>query len=406
VPGRPAATTVQEPETARLARERDEALEREKAAAEVLRVISSSPGEVKPVFQAILNNAVRICDAKFGVLSIYEGDLLRGVAMYNLPPAYARSVAARTGPGFRPHAKSTLGRLISTKRVVHTFDYPVEVPGYKAGDPSCVDVVELGGVRTLIAVPMLKENTLVGAITIFRQEVRPFTERQIELVKNFAAQAVIAIENTRLLNELRESLEQQTATSEVLRVISSSPGDLEPVFNAMLENAVHICDASFGNLLLYDGNFFRHVALHNAPPAWSAERERDPVPPRDTARVLYGVAETKHVAHIADMAVENAEEPISAIAGARTVLIVPMLKERELIGAIAIYRVEVRPFTDKQIALVQNFANQAVIAIENTRLLDDLNKLNRQLEQRVTDQVGEIERMGGCAVSCHPRWLI
>src|SRR5262249_42308503 len=155
---------------------------------------------------------------------------------------------------------------------------------------------------TIMAVPMLKDNELVGAIVIYRQEVRPFTEKQIELVQNFAAQAVIAIENTRLLNELRESLQQQTATSEVLRVVSNSPGELEPVFKAMLENAVRICEASFGNLLLYEGDVFRHVALHNAPKAWAADSERDPIPPRRSARILYRVADTRQIAHVADIA--------------------------------------------------------------------------------------------------------
>jgi signal transduction histidine kinase len=234
------------------------------------------------------------------------------------------------------------------------------------------------GYRTILGVPLLREGTTIGVLALTRNEVNPFTNKQIELVKNFADQAVIAIENTRLLNELRESLQQQTATADVLKVISSSPGDLEPVFNAMLESAVHICDASFGNLLLYDGNFFRHVALHNAPSAWAAERERDPVPPRDKARVLYSVADTRRVTQVADMFAENPDEPIASIAGARTVLIVPMLKERELVGAIAIYRQEVRKFSDKQVELVQNFAAQAVIAIENTRLLNELRESLQQ----------------------------
>jgi GAF domain-containing protein len=237
-----------------------------------------------------------------------------------------------------------------------------------------------------VLVPMLKEGELIGTIGIYRQEVQPFTEKQIALLTNFAAQAVIAIENPRLLNELRqrtsdlsESLEQQTATSEVLQVISSSPGALEPVFDALLENAVRICEASFGNLLLYDAKVFRHVALHNAPQAWATEQQRDPIAPHRSARCLYRVAETKQLVHITDIAAENPEEPIAVIAGARTLLIVPMLKENELIGVIAIYRQEVRPFNDKQIELVTNFAAQAVIAIENTRLL---NELRESLEQQ------------------------
>jgi two-component system NtrC family sensor kinase len=204
-----------------------------------------------------------------------------------------------------------------------------------------VAIAELAGARTVIAVPMLKEGELIGAIGIYRQEVRPFTEKQIELVTNFASQAVIAIENTRLLNELRESLQQQTATADVLQVIGS-PGELEPVFQAMLENAVRICEASFGNLLLYDGDVFRHVALHNAPKAWAADSERDLVPPRRSARILHRVADMKQVAHVADIAAESPDEPIAKIAGARTLLIVPMLKENDLIGAIAVYRQEVR----------------------------------------------------------------
>src|SRR5262249_6559992 len=242
-------------------------------------------------------------------------------------------------------------------------------------------------------------------INIYRQEVRPFSEKQIELVSNFAAQAVIAIENTRLLNELRESLQQQTATADVLKVISGSPGELEPGFNAMLENAVRICEASFGNLLLHEGDVFRHVALHNAPKSWAADSERNPVQPRRSARILYRVADTRQVAHVADIAAENPDEPIARIAGARTLLIVPMLKENDLIGAIAIYRQNrtilavpllregipigvlhllrtvVRPFTDKQIELVSTFADQAVIAIENVRLFDEIQDKSKQLAE-------------------------
>src|SRR5262245_42382605 len=238
---------------------------------------------------------------------------------------------------------------------------------------------------------MVKEDEPVGAINIYRQEVRPFSEKQIELVSNFARQAVIAIENTRLLNELRQrtgdlsdALEQQTATSEVLGVISSSPGDLEPVFQTMLANATRICEAKFGNLLLYEGGVFRRAALYNAPQAW-AELRREPAIPVGTKNPLSRMVATKQLIHVSDLRTEQAyleREPsimvLADVAGARTVIAVPMLKENEIIGAITIYRQEVRPFTDKQIELVQNFAAQAVIAIENTRLLNELRESLQQ----------------------------
>ncbi|HMF24011.1 MAG TPA: adenylate/guanylate cyclase domain-containing protein, partial [Pseudolabrys sp.] len=301
---------------------------------------------------------------------------------------------------YRAGPQTGLGRVARKKEIVHIEDITTE-KAYLERDPLRVATVELLKARTYPAVPMLKEDQLVRAIVIYRQEVRPFNHKQIELVQNFANQAVIAIENTRLLNELRqrtddltESLEQQTATSEVLRIISSSPGDLEPVFEAMLQNSVRICEAGFGQMFLCEGDNVRLVAAVGVPTVLvEFDKQRGTFQP-SPGGALEGVMRTKQVVHIADLLSEHSSYPPTRLGGARSYIAVPMLKENKLVGAIAIYRQEAQPFTDKQIELVKNFAAQAVIAIENTRLLNDLNKLNQQLEQRVADQVSEIERMG------------
>jgi len=344
-----------------------EALERQTATAEVLRIIRASPSKLEQVLEVVVRSAARFCGANDVTIFELDGHELRAVAHWGPIP---QPIGLRM-----PCTRGTVGgRTVIERKPVQVMDLRSEVQEFPEGSAFAKRL----GHRTVLGVPLLRDGAAVGTIQLRRSKVSPFTDKQIALLNIFADQAMIAIENTRLLNELRESLQQQTATAEVLKVISSSPGELEPVFKSMLENAVRICEASFGNLLLYDGSVLRHVALHNAPQAWAAEQQRDPVPPRRAARVLYRVVDTKQVTQIADMAAENPDEPIAIVAGARTVLIVPMLKENALIGVIAIYRQEVRPFTDKQIALVENFANQAVIAIETTRLLNELRESLQQ----------------------------
>ena len=425
-----AAQAVIAIENARLLNELRQSLEQQTATSQVLQVISSSQGDLEPVFQAILENATRICDAKCGFLYRYDG---RHFSLATHIGAGTKKVELMKSGPITPDPTTILGRIVASRKIIEIEDATKE-RGYLERHPVWVASVEDDGARGLLGVPMLKNraggkisseapratrrtlvhNALVGAIVIFRPEVRPFTEKQIELVKNFANQAVIAIENARLLNELRqrttdltEALEQQTATSEVLQVISGSPGELEPVFATMLEKAARLCDATFGNIYRWDGEFFNLVAAHNTPPAFLEVRRRlrlrfgpkDPV-----GRMLTN----KNVVHIADLAeeqdyIERSNPGMVAaveLGGIRTHVVVPLLKDDELIGTFHLSRQEVRPFTDKQIELVTNFAAQAVLAIENTRLLKELRerteeveKLNQHLEQRVSDQVGEIERM-------------
>src|SRR5262249_46361550 len=304
----------------------------------------------------------------------FDGENFHPVAQFNTPVAMLE-VQTRRGP-FQPPPGSHLHRIMRTKRVSHTADYLAEAVSSPAA---------LGGARSLVAVPMLKDNELIGAFIIYRQEVRPFTDKQIELLQNFAAQAVIAIENTRLLNELRESLEQQTATADVLSIISTFPGELESVFQSILGNATRICAAKFGTLWLAEGDGLRAVAVYNPPPGFANIRRGNlirPNPKTAVGRVII----TKEVVQIVDLVADAAyteRDPFRValveVAGARTLVVVPMLKDDALIGALAIYRQESQAFTDKQIALMQNFAAQAVIAVENSGLLSELREsLDRQ----------------------------
>jgi two-component system, NtrC family, sensor kinase len=385
--GRVSTVALQE-QLDRRTRELEEAFQQQTATANVLKVISSSPGDMKPVFETMLTNALRICEAKFGHLLLYDGECFHAAHLHDVPPAY-REYWQKHGP-IRPSPNTGLGRIVRDKQMFHIPDLKADA-AYAAREPLRVVTVEQAGARSFVGVPMLKEDKLVGAIVIYRQEVRPFTERQIELLKNFAAQAVIAIENTRLLNELRESLQQQTATADVLKVISSSPGNLEPIFGAILENATQICQAGFGTLNFYEGGAFHTAALHNPPPKF-VMRLGAVIHPHPESGLAY-VARTKSVAHIDDIRTRKpylegnqAVVDLADLGGARTLLIVPMLKEIELIGTISIYRQEVRPFSDKQIELVQNFAAQAVIAIENTRLFNELRQRTDDLSESLQQQ--------------------
>ena len=285
-----------------------EALEQQKAASEVLQAISGFPGDLEPVFASMLQNAVRICDAKFGNIYRWDGDTLHLVAAFNTPPAFAK--ARGSTPLRRPGPKTVVGRMVATKAVIHVTDLAAEQAYIKDRVSPAVAAVELGGVRTILAVPMLNKSELIGSFTVYRQEVRPFTDKQIALITNFAAQAVIAIENARLLNELRqrttdltEALEQQTATSEVLQVISSSSGDLEQVFASMLEKAVRICDATFGNIYRWDGTLLHLVANHNTPPAWVEYRKQEPYR-ADNPFAIARMINSKAPVHVTDLSDE------------------------------------------------------------------------------------------------------
>jgi two-component system NtrC family sensor kinase len=368
----------QETEVARLTRERDEALEQQAATGELLKVISSSEIDLQPVLDRLLETATRLCAADIGVIRRRDGDSYSLAATFGYKPEW-RTHSERYPS--TPTRGSIFGRTVIEGRTVHIPDV-LKDPEYARADTR-----SLIGFRAALGVPLLREGNLIGIMAFQRFKPGDFTPKQIELVETFAAQAVIAIENARLLNELRQSLEQQTATADVLRVISSSPSDLAPVFQTMLANATRLCDATFGLLLLYEGDWrFRVVAMSNVPAALAELRQREPVFEVSPQTGLGRTVATKDVVHVADYA----EEPIfkeqrhpAAVAfgelgGARTSLLVPMLKDTEIAGAIAIFRQEIRPFTDNQIELVSNFAAQAVIAIENTRLLNELRESLQQ----------------------------
>jgi GAF domain-containing protein len=371
-----AAQAVIAMENARLLTETREALEQQTATAEVLQIINSSPGDLTPVFDAMLDKATTLLGADFGCLLIYENEHYRAVALRNVPPAYA---AVLREP-LRPGEKTTLARIAHGEAVAQISD----IAELGSDEPMVKGALEIGGFRTVLSVALRRDGALLGAITAYRREVRLFTEKQIALLQNFAAQAVIAIENTRLITETREALEQQTATAAVLGVINSSPGDLAPVFDAMLEKALRLCEVDIGVLWTYDGEMMHAAAIRGAPPRLADFLRQGPHrPTKPQQRVMSG----ERVVQIADVttleAYRNGDPIPRAIAdlgGVRTLLIVPLRKDDAALGNVAIYRQEVRPFTDKQIALLQNFAAQAVIAMENARLITETREARDEAE--------------------------
>jgi GAF domain-containing protein len=371
-------------ENTRLITETREALEQQTATAEVLQVINSSPGDLVPVFDAILEKATGLCECAFGILATYDGERFRHAALRGVPAAYAGFMGDEPriyGPGTGP------AQAVGQKRVIYNEDL-MATDVYRSGDPNRRAVVDLAGARTSLIVPLLKDNEARGIINVFRQEVRPFTDKQIALLQSFAAQAVIAMENARLLTETREALERQTATAEVLQVINSSPGDLKPVFEAMLEKALRLCSITHGSLQIYDGQQFRAVAVRGLPEP-IADRLRQgysPIPKHPMWPLLSGAS----FVHIADLTgIDHTEEVRIAVElGSRTVLFIPLRKDHKLLGQIVAVRQEVRPFSDKQIALLQNFAAQAVIAMENARLLTETREALEQ--QTATSEVLQV----------------
>jgi adenylate cyclase len=384
-----------------VAAERDEEAAQRTALAELLDSINASSGALAPVFDAMLEKAMRLCNASFGHIRTFDGE--------NFIVAAARGDTSAAEPGYSfansfkpgPHHPVTL--FLLGENLVHIPD-SVRSDFYR-NDDRFRRMVDNQKSNSVLAIALRRNKLLLGYIAIWRHDPHPFTDKQISILRSFAAQAVITIENARLLTETREALEQQTATAEVLQVINSSPGNLAPVFDAILEKAMILCEAAFGDLYTFDGGRFSTTAVRGAPSDYIERRRETPPDPNKSGTVSSRILDTKQPVHVLDITAEDAHRAglpsrrVVSDSGVRTVLAVPLLRDERVVGFVMVYRREVRAFTDKQITLLQNFAAQAVIAMENARLLLELRQrteevaaMNRELEARVAAQVAELER--------------